>query len=114
MWPMLCPDLGNANLSVMKLRLNSPTLVQRDFARIIQELGTPAQQPKPRGHSPGRHPSVRGCMATEKVILENGEDLEGGAAAGATGTPAFFINGEFISGAVPFETFQQVIEANLN
>jgi protein-disulfide isomerase len=31
-----------------------------------------------------------------------------------TGTPAFFINGEFISGAVPFEAFQQVIESHLN
>ena len=54
------------------------------------------------------------CMASEDVVLEIAEDLEGGAAAGATGTPAFFINGEFINGAVPFETFQQVIESHLN
>lgn len=32
----------------------SPTLVQRDFARLIRQLGTPAQPPKPRGKSPGR------------------------------------------------------------
>jgi protein-disulfide isomerase len=54
------------------------------------------------------------CMSTEEVVLEIAEDLEGGAAAGVTGTPAFFINGEFINGAVPFETFQQIIEAHLN
>lgn len=32
----------------------SPSMVQRDFGRIIQEIGTPAQSPKPRGKSPGR------------------------------------------------------------
>jgi|OM-RGC.v1.001890616 hypothetical protein len=32
----------------------SPTRVQRDFQRIIQQMGTPAQPPKPRGYSPGR------------------------------------------------------------
>jgi hypothetical protein len=31
-----------------------PSMVQRDFGRIIQEIGTPAQSPKPRGKSPGR------------------------------------------------------------
>jgi hypothetical protein len=33
---------------------SSPSIVQRDFGRIIQEIGTPAQSPKPRGKSPGR------------------------------------------------------------
>jgi hypothetical protein len=32
----------------------SPALVQRDYARIIQEMGTPAQPPQRRGYSPGR------------------------------------------------------------
>jgi hypothetical protein len=32
----------------------SPSMVQRDFGRIIQEIGTPAKVPKPRGKSPGR------------------------------------------------------------
>jgi hypothetical protein len=32
----------------------SPSMVQRDFSRIIQEIGTPAKVPKPRGKSPGR------------------------------------------------------------
>lgn len=42
------------NLPAMKLRLMSPTLVQRDFGRIIRQIGTPAQPPKPRFISPGR------------------------------------------------------------
>jgi hypothetical protein len=33
---------------------SSPPMVQRDFGRIIREIGTPAKSPKPRGKSPGR------------------------------------------------------------
>ncbi len=32
----------------------SPTLVQRDFGRLIRQLSTPARVAKPRGKSPGR------------------------------------------------------------
>jgi hypothetical protein len=32
----------------------SPSTVQRDWGRIIRQIGTPAQPPKPRGKSPGR------------------------------------------------------------
>ncbi len=32
----------------------SPSQVQKDFGRIIREIGTPAQPPKPRKKSPGR------------------------------------------------------------
>jgi hypothetical protein len=34
----------------------SPSAVQRDMARIIREIGTPAKAPKQRGKSPGRAP----------------------------------------------------------
>lgn len=32
----------------------SPSATQRDFGRILRQIGTPAQVPKPRGISPGR------------------------------------------------------------
>ena len=32
----------------------TPSLVQRDFYRIIRRIGTPAISPKPRGFSSGR------------------------------------------------------------
>ncbi len=32
----------------------SPSRAQRDFGRIIQQIGTPVTAPKPRGKSPGR------------------------------------------------------------
>jgi hypothetical protein len=46
-------------LPAMKNRLISPTLVQRGFARIIRQLGTPAQSPKPRNISSGRALGVK-------------------------------------------------------
>jgi protein-disulfide isomerase len=52
------------------------------------------------------------------VCLESGEtatqvqtELERGQAAGVSGVPAFFINDWFVSGAQPFEVFQETIEA---
>jgi len=39
--------------------------------------------------------------------------MEEGSAVGVRGTPAFFINGRMISGAQPFEKFQEIIEEEL-
>lgn len=52
------PRPWQRNLPTMQRRRISPTLVQRDFARIIRQLGTPAQPPKRRGNSKGR---PKGC-----------------------------------------------------
>jgi hypothetical protein len=48
------PRPWERNLPVMKKGLMSPTLVQRDFARIIRQIGTPAKPPQRRGISAGR------------------------------------------------------------
>lgn len=40
-------------------------------------------------------------------------DLEEGVRVGVDGTPAFFINGVFVSGAQPYEAFQEVIDSLL-
>jgi protein-disulfide isomerase len=41
------------------------------------------------------------------------DDSKTGSANGANGTPAFFINGQFLSGAQPFDAFKKVIDAEL-
>ena len=53
------PRPWERSLPTMKNQLISPTLVQRDFARIIRQLGTPAQAPKPRNISSGRAVGVK-------------------------------------------------------
>jgi protein-disulfide isomerase len=40
-------------------------------------------------------------------------DAAEAAKLGVTGTPGFFINGRFLSGAKPFEAFKQVIDQEL-
>jgi protein-disulfide isomerase len=40
-------------------------------------------------------------------------DAAAGKRIGATGTPAFFINGKFLSGAQPIEAFEKAIDAEL-
>jgi protein-disulfide isomerase len=40
-------------------------------------------------------------------------DSKAGSAVGANGTPAFFINGQFLSGAQPFDSFKKVIDQEL-
>jgi protein-disulfide isomerase len=40
-------------------------------------------------------------------------DVAEAKSLGVTGTPAFFVNGRFLSGAKPFEEFARVINAEL-
>jgi protein-disulfide isomerase len=46
-----------------------------------------------------------------KQLVEN--DVQAGTAAGVTGTPAFFINGIPLRGAVPASDFQRIIDQEL-
>ena len=40
--------------------------------------------------------------------------MSAGNAVGANGTPTFFINGRRLVGAMPFESFKQIIDAELS
>lgn len=53
------------------------------------------------------------CVDTEKYKDRVAEDMNEGFGNGVEGTPATFVNGELISGALPFETFEQVIDSYL-
>jgi hypothetical protein len=66
------PRPWERNLPAMKQRLISPTLAQRDFARIIRQLGTPAHPPKPRGISPGRRKGMKlPKRPRQKVVVKS-------------------------------------------
>ncbi|MCC5815347.1 MAG: DsbA family protein [Leptospira sp.] len=55
------------------------------------------------------------CMKDEdKLRAEVEADMKEGQKFGVTGTPAFFINGIFVSGAMPFEHFDEIIQKELN
>lgn len=53
------------------------------------------------------------CYESGKYLDKVESDQASGAAAGVTGTPATFVNGELVSGAYPVETFQGMIDAIL-
>jgi protein-disulfide isomerase len=54
------------------------------------------------------------CLDSGKYAAAITKDMAEGAQAGVTGTPAFFINGQFLSGAQPFAAFQDAVEEALD
>lgn len=54
------------------------------------------------------------CMTTRKHAKRVQESIAEGSATGISGTPAFFVNGIMLSGALPFTSFKEVIDAELN
>lgn len=54
------------------------------------------------------------CMESDRPaqVVQNDQQL--GITVGVQGTPGFVINGEVVSGAQPYNVFEQVIEASLN
>ncbi len=54
------------------------------------------------------------CMKDKsKIQAEVQSDIDDGQKVGVNGTPAFFINGIFVSGALPFESFDDIIQKEL-
>ncbi len=53
------------------------------------------------------------CLDSGEMSREVKQDLSDGQKAGVRGTPAFFIEGEMISGAQPFSVFKQKIDSYL-
>ena len=58
-------------------------------------------------------PSFERCLASGTHAAAVQKSVDEGIRLGVTGTPAFFINGEFVSGAQPVESFARVIEREL-
>lgn len=53
------------------------------------------------------------CLDSGKMAEVVKKNMEEGAEAGVQGTPAFFVNGTMLSGALPFEEFKKVIDQEL-
>ena len=53
------------------------------------------------------------CLTSGVMAPEVKKDLAAGQEYGVSGTPAFFINGKLLSGALPYATFKQEIDAAL-
>lgn len=53
------------------------------------------------------------CVDSGKYSDQMQRDIDEGSQAGVSGTPAFFVNGRFLNGAVPFEQISVVIDEEL-
>jgi protein-disulfide isomerase len=53
------------------------------------------------------------CLDSGRHAATVAADTKAGAAVGVRGTPAFFVNGQFLNGAQPFENFKKLIDAEL-
>ena len=68
------------------------------------------------GHAQSLHldqNAFRSCLSSGKFKHDIEVNREEGAKAGVTGTPAYFINGVFLSGAQPQAEFEKIIETAL-
>jgi protein-disulfide isomerase len=55
--------------------------------------------------------AFQACLDSERYVNAVIADLEEGAGFGVSGTPAFFVNGQPLQGAQPYEAFVELIEA---
>ncbi|MEK7636534.1 MAG: DsbA family protein [Patescibacteria group bacterium] len=54
-----------------------------------------------------------GCLDSEKYKSAVEASTELGRSLGITGTPGFIINGDIVTGALPFQEFERIIESKL-
>jgi protein-disulfide isomerase len=79
---------------------NQRELTQEKYEEYAQQLGLDMD----RFRKDSASPAVK-----KKVDADAAE----AARLGVTGTPGFFVNGRFVSGAKPFESFKQLIDEEL-
>ncbi len=82
------------------LYLNQGALDRASLSRYAQNIGLETAK-------------FDSCVDSGKYAEEVANDLQAGAAAGVRGTPAFFVNGQLISGAQPYSLFKTTIDAAL-
>jgi len=51
-----------------------------------------------------------GSASVDAIIEGDGAEA---ARLGVTATPSFFVNGKFVAGAIPYESFKRLVEAEL-
>jgi protein-disulfide isomerase len=83
-----------------KLYSNSPKLSVEELKGAAKDIGLNV-------------PSFEQCFASGKYRAGVQKDIDDGAQLGLTGTPAFFINGREMSGALPLDTFAAIIDEEL-
>jgi len=80
---------------------NQKQLKEENLIQYAQELGLDLEQ-------------FKSDLTTHKYKEQVDRETEEAVKLGATGTPAFFVNGRYLSGAKPLESFVEVIDEELS
>ena len=83
-----------------RLYQNSPALDHADLIRYASESGLDEMQ-------------FSKCLADERYKEKVAKDAADAVALGVSGTPVFYFNGQKVEGAIPSETFEQIIQRML-
>ena len=84
-----------------------------DYHDVLFENNTALDSDSLKKYASDMGYDIADCLDNEKYADEVDTDFKAGQAVGVQGTPAFFINGRFLSGAQPFSVFEKVIEEEL-
>jgi len=80
---------------------NQREMSPESYEKYAQQLGLDVER-------------FRKDVGSTEVRARVQRDSDAAAGLGVTGTPAFFINGRFLSGAQPFESFKRLIDEELS
>ena len=83
-----------------KLFANQKALTDGDFKMYAADIGLDEE-------------AFTACYEAGKYRDDVKKDQVEGQAVGVTGTPAFFVNGRFLSGGQSFEAFKKIIDEEL-
>jgi len=83
-----------------KLFANQRKLTDEDLKKYATELGLDMD-------------AFTACLSSGKYRAAIQREASDAKRFGVTGTPAFFINGRFLSGAQPFDAFKKIIDEEL-
>lgn len=83
-----------------KLFANQRSLEDADLEKYASEIGVDMGK-------------FKSCMSSNKYAKKIDDHQRTAQRLGARGTPAFFINGRFLSGAQPFAAFKTIIDEEL-
>lgn len=84
-----------------KIFANQQALTDEEFKKHATDLGLNLE-------------AFDACYSSGKFRADIDRDMAEGSKVGVQGTPAFFVNGRFLSGAQPFEAFKAMIDDELS
>ena len=83
-----------------KIFSDQRNLTDEQFVKYAEELGLDVEK-------------FKKDLASAEVAKRLDQDVAQAGTLGVTGTPAFFINGRYLSGAQPFANFKRIIDEEL-